>query len=89
MPHNHLDMVHEIFEGDERQLSFEVGVFAQVAASVTLSQNELTGDSGTYKRRFHLFSALKLSCTQKTSPNEGRHVSRYSCELWVKNAGWP
>jgi hypothetical protein len=47
MPHNHLDMVHEIFEGDERQLGFEVRVFAQVAACVTLKQDQHTGDPGT------------------------------------------
>jgi hypothetical protein len=28
-------MIHEIVEGDERKLSFEVRIFAQMAASVT------------------------------------------------------
>ena len=34
-PHNRFDMIHEIVEVDERKLSFEVGIFAQMAASVT------------------------------------------------------
>ena len=28
-------MIHEIVEGDERKLSFEVRIFAQMTASVT------------------------------------------------------
>ena len=30
-------MIYEIIEGDERELSFEMRIFAQMAASVTLS----------------------------------------------------
>jgi hypothetical protein len=35
-PHECFDVIHEIIEGDERQLGFEMREFAQVAASVTL-----------------------------------------------------
>ncbi len=34
-PHNCFDMIHEIIEGDECKLGFEVCEFAQMAASVT------------------------------------------------------
>ena len=78
-PHNRFDMIHEIIEGDERKLSFEVRIFAQMAASVTLSG--MSARDLVISEQFYLFSALKLSCTQNTSPNEGRQVSRYSCEL--------
>lgn len=37
LTHNRFDMVHEIVEGDERKLGFEVRIFAQMATSVTWS----------------------------------------------------
>jgi len=35
-PHECFDVIHEIIEGDERKLGFEMREFAQMAASVTL-----------------------------------------------------
>ena len=72
-------MIHEIVKSDERKLSFEMCIFAQMATSVTLS--EMSTRDFVMSEQVYLFSALKLSCTQNTSPNEGRQVSRYSCEL--------
>ncbi len=72
-------MTHEIIKCDERELSFEVRIFAQMAASVT--QSGMSTRDLVISEQVYLFSALKLSCTQNTSPNEGRQVSRYSCEL--------
>ena len=34
-PHNRFYVIHEIIEADERKLSFEVRIFAQMATSVT------------------------------------------------------
>ena len=80
VPHSRFNIIHEIVEGDKRQLGFEMRVFAQMAAGVTWVMVS-TRDLGMRNKLFHLFSALKLSWTQNTSPSEGRQVSRYSCEL--------
>lgn len=37
LTHNRFDVVHEIVEGDERKLGFEVRIFAQMTTSVTCS----------------------------------------------------
>jgi hypothetical protein len=55
-------VIHEIIEGDERKLGFEVRVFAQMAASVAgmgegYDENPRPRHTGVS----YLFSALKLS----------------------------
>ena len=52
-PHNCFDMVHEIIEGDERKLGFEMRVFAQMAASVTLGGwvGRISTRDATFTRR--------------------------------------
>jgi hypothetical protein len=35
VPHSRFNIIHEIVEGDKRQLGFKMRVFAQMAAGVT------------------------------------------------------
>lgn len=70
-----LDVIYEVGKCNERKLSFEMGILAQMASRVTGGAQISTTVRFKRNQRY-LFSALKLSCTQNTSPKLGKHVSK-------------